>query len=217
MTRRIAVVGAGGFARELRWLISEIEGDPTPFEFCGYVVTDMARPGADGRDVVGDYSWIEHNVATLDCLAIGIGDPEARLRIAHELSAAFPTIDWPILIHPSVRIDRQSSTLGRGVVLCAGTIGTVNVQIDDFAMVNLACTIGHEARIGQGCVLNPTVNVSGGVTLGDAVLVGTGAQLLQNLTIGAGATVGAGAVVTKDVAPDATVVGMPAKPLRQSS
>ena len=65
-------------------------------------------------------------------------------------------------------------------------------------MVNISCTIGHEAVIGRGCVLNPTANISGGVELGSGVLVGTGAQILQYLSIGDNAQVGAGAVVTKN-------------------
>ena len=44
-------------------------------------------------------------------------------------------------------------------------------------------------------------------------LIGAGAVLLPGITIGEGAMVGAGAVVTKDVAPGTTVIGNPARPL----
>ncbi|MGN6257806.1 MAG: acyltransferase [Solirubrobacterales bacterium] len=43
--------------------------------------------------------------------------------------------------------------------------------------------------------------------------IGSGATILGGVRIGAGATVGAGAVVVEDVAPGATVVGNPARPL----
>ncbi len=79
-------------------------------------------------------------------------------------------------------------------------------------MVNLACTIGHEAVLRRACTLNPTVNISGGDETGEAVLVGTGAQVLQYLTVGHGAIIGGGSVVTKDVAAETLVVGIPAKP-----
>ena len=45
----------------------------------------------------------------------------------------------------------------------------------------------------------------------DGASIGSGAVILGGVTIGAGALVGAGAVVTRDVAPGATVAGVPAR------
>jgi acetyltransferase-like isoleucine patch superfamily enzyme len=56
--------------------------------------------------------------------------------------------------------------------------------------------------------------VFGHVMIQDDVWIGTGAIILPNVTIGEAAIVGAGAVVTKDVAPRMVVVGNPARPLR---
>jgi acetyltransferase-like isoleucine patch superfamily enzyme len=56
----------------------------------------------------------------------------------------------------------------------------------------------------QGCTAAP-------VTIGDDVWLGTGCVVLPGVTIGAGAAVGAGAVVTRDVAPNSIVVGIPAR------
>ena len=43
--RSIVVVGAGGFAREVRWLIDDIGRAGGAFEFRGYVVSDRASLG----------------------------------------------------------------------------------------------------------------------------------------------------------------------------
>lgn len=124
-----------------------------------------------------------------------------------------PETDWPVLVHPSAQGDFETWSLGRGVLVCAGVVGTVNIALSDFAMVNINSTIGHEARIGVGSVVNPLVSISGGVVVGDRTLIGTGASILQYVSVGDDSIIGAGAVVVKDISSGTTAVGMPARPV----
>jgi len=69
-------------------------------------------------------------------------------------------------------------------------------------------------NIGAGSV---TANFDGvakhRTVIGDRASIGVDTMMVAPVTVGAGATTGAGAVVTRDVAPGKKVVGMPARPI----
>ncbi len=217
--KSIAIIGAGGFAREVAWLLEDISAatnqEASAYVAAGFLVSDASRIGPYDSPVLGDFSWLESN--HVDALAMGIATPAVRLKLADELKGRFPHIAWPALIHPSVIWQRRTMQVSEGVIICAGTIATVNVRFEPFCMVNMSCTVGHEVVIGRGSVVNPTVNISGGVELGTGVLVGVGAQILQYVKIGKGAMIGAGSVVFKDVNAETTVVGVPAREVPRRS
>lgn len=74
--------------------------------------------------------------------------------------------------------------------------------------------VGEEVNIGAGAV---TANYDGHTkhrtVIGDGAFIGVDTMLRAPVTVGPGARTGAGAVVTRDVAPGKTVVGMPARPI----
>jgi serine O-acetyltransferase len=101
------------------------------------------------------------------------------------------------------------------------------------------CIIGRGAEFGPGFVLihSTGVVINGNVKagrniyiehqvtigaerrqapiLGDDIFIGAGAKIIGSVTIGNGARVGANAVVVEDVPAFSTVVGIPAKVVRQ--
>ena len=74
--------------------------------------------------------------------------------------------------------------------------------------------VGENVNVGAGTV---TANFDGTrkhrTVIGDRAFLGVDTMLRAPVTIGEGAKTGAGAVVTRDVAPGKTVVGMPARPI----
>ena len=87
-----------------------------------------------------------------------------------------------------------------------------------FSVIGESAEIGDDVTIYQHVTLggtNPSTGVGGKrhPTLRDGVVVGSGAQVLGPVEVGERAKIGANSVVTKDVAPGQTVVGIPAKPV----
>ena len=142
--------------------------------------------------------------------AVGIGDGTARRRMCHQAEAAGLR---PLTLIHSTATHGRCASFGEGAIICAGVRITTNVTVGKQVHINLNCSIGHDAVLGDFTTINPLSAISGWVHLGEEVLIGAHSQVNQNLSVGDGATVGAGAVAVKDVAAGTTVVGIPAKPL----
>ena len=87
-----------------------------------------------------------------------------------------------------------------------------------FTVIGETAEIGDDVTIYQNVTLggtNPSTGVGGKrhPTLKSGVVIGSGAQVLGPIEVGEGARVGANSVVTRDVLPDSTVVGIPARPV----
>ena len=115
---------------------------------------------------------------------------------------------------------RNDSALGTGVHI-GNFVELKNASIGDGVRVGHFSylgdvSLGANVNIGAGTV---TCNFDGidkhRTDIGASAFIGSDTMLVAPVSIGAGARTGAGAVVTKDVADGATVVGMPARQVRR--
>lgn len=209
---KIIIVGAGGFGREVKMLIDQINHNHKKYELIGFV-DDSLKKGTiiNGIEVIG--STEELNLINFHVnLVIAIGNPLVKKKIIESINSDF--FDFPTLIHPSVFIGNDNVYIGKGCIICAGCLITVNIEIQDFIILNLMCTVGHDTKIGSYSSFMPSVNISGDVEINDCVYVGTGAKIINQLTIGESAIIGAGAVVIKSIPANCTALGMPARPIK---
>lgn len=113
------------------------------------------------------------------------------------------------LISPHAYVSHRSP-IGVGSIIQRGVTVMPNVKIGNGCKLNINASVHHDVQIGHFSTLAPGSTLLGRVIVEDQVYVGAGAIIRQRCRIGRGATIGAGAVVVRDVPPGATVVGVPA-------
>lgn len=212
--KSVAIIGAGGFARELLDVIDAVNQEKPQYEVLGYVVDPQyGAPGTviNEKPILGGIDWLSRR--SKDTLVIcGVGPSHHRYHLVKRAEAV--GCRFFSLVHPTAVLTRWIQ-LGQGVVITAGCILTNQIHIGNHVQVNLDCTIGHDAILEDFVTLAPGVHVSGNVTLEAGAYVGTGANIIEKRKIGRWSTVGAGSVVVKDVPANTTVVGTPARVIKE--
>lgn len=212
--KKIAIIGSGGFGREVKTIIDAINKEKEIYEFIGFFDDGIeAREIINGFPVLGGIEEL-NNFDELIAIAVAIGNPATKKNIISKLTN--PKISFPNIISPEAQISADYVTIGKGNIICGGTILTCNIQIEDFVILNLMCTVGHDTVIKSYCSFMPSVNISGDVVIHKSVYVGTGAKIINQLEIGENTIVGAGAVVAKTLPANCTAVGVPAKVIKQN-
>jgi len=211
--RKIAIIGAGGFAREVLDIFEEINGRSPTYDVLGFIVDPVyGTPGTlvNDRPILGGFEWLADHRTEVSAVC-GVGAPEHRRRLiarARETGVRFANV-----IHPSV-ITTRWNFLGEGSIIAAGCILTNRIRIGDHVQVNLDCTIGHDAVLENFVTLAPGVHVSGDVVLEEGCSLGTGSVVIEKKKIGAWSIVGAGSAIVQDVPKNTTVVGIPGKVIK---
>lgn len=209
----LAIFGVGGFGREVLTLINDINKKENEWNIIGFF-DDAYKKGEiiNGIPILGSTddlnSWKKEIY-----IVIAIGDPKIKHKVTNKINNS--NVKFPTVIHPTVIIgDTDYVKIGKGCIICAGNIITTNIEIKDFVILNLSCTVGHDTIIGNYASFMPTCNISGEVLINDSVYCGTGVKIINQVEIGENSIIGAGAVVTSSQPDNCTIVGVPAKVIK---
>jgi sugar O-acyltransferase (sialic acid O-acetyltransferase NeuD family) len=208
--KQLHIVGAGGFGRELHSWVLRHPAHGRDWTFAGFL-DDNAEALADYGRFAPVTALRGHVPVPERVYLCGLGLPSAKAFLIDPLLRA--GAEFISLVDPSVVIGERVR-LGRGVVLCPGTILTCDIRLGDFVTINLNTTIGHDVTVGDWTTVSSQCDLTGRVKVAEGVLIGSKASVIQGRNIGAGALVGVGAVVVRDVPPGVTVVGNPAATLK---
>lgn len=211
--KKLIIVGASGFGREIAWLAERINEKEAEWDILGFLDDNAELEGTviGGYKVLGTVQAVKnYQDAYFVC---AIGSASVRKKVITKINEMLPDAKYATLIDPTVQMSKRVE-IGEGSMICAGNIITVDIKIGKHIIMNLDCTVGHDAVIGDFVTLYPSVNLSGITTVGDCTELGTGSHIIQGINIGHNTIIGAGAVVVKDIPDKCTAVGAPAKPIK---
>ncbi len=198
-------------------LIEAINKEKKRFELLGFLSSETDRiKSLLGYPVIGTYASIpelynqDENIFFFNNINISIPESKEVDGILDQNGCNLVS-----LIHPDIDLNRVEFDCN--CMLCEGTVIGPNVKIGRHLTCRLQSIISHDVSIGSYVYISPGVTVCGGSNLHDGCDLGAGSTILPNITIGENSIVGAGAVVTEDIPDNVTVVGVPAKIIKQDN
>ena len=209
---QLAIIGAGGFGRQLASVISDINEQSHRWSFVGFIDDEATGMTIEGYPIIGSTKWLYQQPKKPYAIC-AIGNPIVRKKIVSQCGAH--GVRFVTVIHPSV-IMSEYVVIEEGTMIMPGTIITTNVHIGKHCLINSGCRIGHDTVIGDYCSCMPSTAIAGDVLLSEGCYLGINSCIINGMRIGAWSIIGAGAVVVIDIPPKVVAVGIPAKPIKDN-
>ena len=203
----ILIAGAGGFGREV-YLWAKGSFSEEQYKIKGFL--DDNSKALDGYNIeIGVVGSIDkYEIKEKDRFIIGIGTLAIKKQIVEKLivrGAKFIN-----LIHPTAVI-ADTAVIGRGNVIAPFVLISNCAKLNDFVVLNVYSSCGHDTRIGKYCTLSPYAAATGFVILENEVFLGTHATVIPGKKVGYQSKISANSVVMRDVPPNKMVFGVPGK------
>ena len=156
--RRILIVGAGGFGREI--LLWARDAWPSQSALiAGFLSADPGQPNGQAcpLPILADPSRFEPEPG--DALILAIGIPETRRAVAESLESR--GAEFLTLIHPTA-IVASTAAIGTGSIVCPYAIVSDSARVGNHTLLNYHASLGHDASTGDYAVLSPYATLGGG-------------------------------------------------------
>jgi len=206
MPRPVVILGHGGHARVVADICRAAKREVRGFLDRQGVHESASVLGGD--DLLDDRAFVESHE-----YVVGIADQRIRRRLAGLVRAKGGVL--ASVIHPSAVV-APAVAIGAGVVVVAGCVVNPGAVLGDLVIVNTGATVDHDCVLNEGVHVCPGAHLTGNVVCGEYAFLGAGAIVIPGRAIGAWAVVGAGAVVISDVTDGVTVVGCPARAIKNA-
>ena len=214
MVKKIVLIGAGGFGKEVAVIIEGINRREKKYELLGFL-DDGERYGPG--TVINGYPWLGRTdwiLAHKDEVVCNCTISDAKTKAAIQRGLAAQGVRFETIIAPTAGVANYSE-VGDGCVLYWNVGVSVNCKIGDGVLLNDGVTVGHDAVIGDYTSVMPGTGISGGCRIGEQVNIGGHAFIVPGKRVGDNARVAAGSVVFSNVRAGTTVLGNPAKRMRE--
>lgn len=199
----IIIIGAGGFAQEVLWIIDCINADGF---FKKWNVVGFVNEYKKKGDMYKGYPVFDIvEVRKIKHAAIGIGDSYTRQRFSNE------DFIYPNIIHPNLVCASGAKLDGEGIVISTGNTLMPYCTLKSFVNLNVGTIIGHDAVIKEYSTISPGALIMGNCVIGKYSTIGVGVAVREKINVGDNCIIGANAAVVKDIPDNSMALGIPAK------
>ena len=201
----LVILGIGVHAAEMVEIIERINGVAPTWNLLGFIAErEMPIGSMVNRLPVLGFGDAWQQFPQAQC-ALSFGWPWELLPPRERLVT---------IIDPSTFVSRTAS-FGVGCVIYPNCFIGLNVKLGDYVFCLSGCTINHDNVLEDKVTLASGVKLAGEIHIETECYLGQACTIRQQLRIGRNSTIGMGAVVVKDVLPNSTMVGNPARQIKK--
>jgi sugar O-acyltransferase (sialic acid O-acetyltransferase NeuD family) len=196
----VFIAGAGGFGAEIVcYLRQALALAPVATWKVAGVVDDYLRGPApqaiEGIPFLGRIADVADVRGA--CFVVAAGQPRFRRETIEQLDG----LGLPLhtLVHPTA-IVAPSAVIGDGVVIAPFSIVNAGAYVGRGSVLNVYCSVGHDARLGDFSVMSPYAALNGWASVGRQSFLGTRATVFPKVQVGERCTIDSHSYVKSDTA-----------------